>query len=143
MGAVFDENSTGHARLELYGSDKQLATINPAKTVLFSECIAIRIVTFESKVYIYAERSIARNVSFSKRTAEIGIILAAVIKWNVVLPQNLIAGSINSNSLLQRMGEMSYFCFVRSHILKVCVEPLKTLKLCRFWRIWRFFHTKI
>uniref|UniRef100_A0A9J2P596 PH domain-containing protein n=1 Tax=Ascaris lumbricoides TaxID=6252 RepID=A0A9J2P596_ASCLU len=61
MGAVFDENSTGHARLELYGSDKQLATINPAKTVLFSECIAIRIVTFESKVYIYAERSIARN----------------------------------------------------------------------------------
>uniref|UniRef100_A0A915BB47 PH domain-containing protein n=1 Tax=Parascaris univalens TaxID=6257 RepID=A0A915BB47_PARUN len=77
MGAVFDENSTGHARLELYGSDKQLATINPAKTVLFSECIAIRIVTFERS---------ERVIQIQQKTAPVMLITVEDIdKWHGIL----------------------------------------------------------
>ncbi|VDM37477.1 unnamed protein product, partial [Toxocara canis] len=90
MGAVFDENSTGHARLELYGSDKQLSTINPAKTVLLSECIAIRIVTFELCVPSNESRSsFAENervIQIQQRAAPVMLITVEDIeKWHSIL----------------------------------------------------------
>ncbi|VDK54126.1 unnamed protein product [Anisakis simplex] len=77
MGAVFDENSTGHARLELYGSDKQLSTVNPARVVLLSECIAIRIVTFEKN---------ERVIQIQQKTAPVMLIISEDIeKWHEIL----------------------------------------------------------
>ncbi|MFH4974774.1 hypothetical protein AB6A40_001483 [Gnathostoma spinigerum] len=46
LGAVFEENQSGKARLEMYSSDSQIACLRPAQIIVLSECLAIRLVNF-------------------------------------------------------------------------------------------------
>ncbi|OZC10405.1 hypothetical protein X798_02448 [Onchocerca flexuosa] len=80
-GAIFEENMTGRARLEIYTSDSQLAALTPSKSILLGECVAIRIVHFRNTI-----NNDNRIIQIQPRNAPVLLIAVEnVEEWHYVL----------------------------------------------------------
>ncbi|KAL3981616.1 hypothetical protein ACH3XW_43795 [Acanthocheilonema viteae] len=80
-GAVFEENMTGRARLEIYTSGSQLAALTPSKSILLGECVAIRIVHFRNII-----SNDNRIIQIQPRNAPVLLIAVEnVEEWHYVL----------------------------------------------------------
>nr|CRZ22862.1 Bm5075 [Brugia malayi] len=80
-GAIFEENVTGRARLEIYTSGSQLAALTPSKSILLGECVAIRIVHFRNTV-----SNDNRIIQIQPRNAPVLLIAVEnVDEWHYVL----------------------------------------------------------
>ncbi|CAG9534138.1 unnamed protein product [Cercopithifilaria johnstoni] len=80
-GAIFEENITGRARLEIYSSGSQLAALTPSKSILLGECVAIRIVHFRNTI-----SNDNRIIQIQPRNAPVLLIAVEnVEEWHYIL----------------------------------------------------------